>query len=392
MVYKIEPLDLKTLFGPVTAATAALARLDERLARSPVRGGWIERQHFADAAAALWLEGELVHVEDLVLHDAHMDIRMPTHELTRAHAVLRARRQIASRKPDWAVSAEGLRALTRRGRAEVDLVDTPAGQAPTADVEGGPLSAFADTGNDRQRQVANVGKPGSTEADNLTKALDAMDVVLERSAKIIEGQKAEPRPDRPSIQERLELVYDPGWDEDARLAEWRDVVISTRSLPVVLRAAILIDAWAEIEVLQHASWLGPLLVSSLLRQEGLAAHHLPYWSVGAKQIPRERRRARSRSDRLVALLDVVHEAARIGLKEHDRLIQAKGLMERRLKDKRKNSKLPELIELTLFRPLITAPLVAKELKVSLQGALNLLGELGLREVTGRGRFRAWGIL
>ncbi len=88
--------------------------LDERLARSPVRDGWIERQHFADAAAALWLEGELVHLEDLVLHDAHMDIRLPTHELTRAHAVLRARRQIFGNKPDWALCADGLRQLTRR--------------------------------------------------------------------------------------------------------------------------------------------------------------------------------------------------------------------------------------------------------------------------------------
>lgn len=57
MVYKIEPLDLKALFGPVTAATAAMVRLDERLARSPVRDGWIERQHFTDAAAVLWLGG-----------------------------------------------------------------------------------------------------------------------------------------------------------------------------------------------------------------------------------------------------------------------------------------------------------------------------------------------
>ena len=47
MVYKIEPLDLMALLAPVVAATATLARLDERLARSPVRDGWIERQHFA---------------------------------------------------------------------------------------------------------------------------------------------------------------------------------------------------------------------------------------------------------------------------------------------------------------------------------------------------------
>src|ERR1700730_607734 len=66
-------------------------------------------------AACLWLEGELVHLDDLVLHDAHMDIRAPTHELTRAHAVLRARRRIADAKPDWALSPAGLAGLRGRG-------------------------------------------------------------------------------------------------------------------------------------------------------------------------------------------------------------------------------------------------------------------------------------
>ncbi len=94
-----------------------MVRLDERLARSPVRDGFVERQNFADAAAALWLEGELVHLEDLVLHDAHMDVRSPTHELTRAHAVLRTRRRIFAQKPDWALSRDGFLALTGRGGA-----------------------------------------------------------------------------------------------------------------------------------------------------------------------------------------------------------------------------------------------------------------------------------
>ena len=92
MAYALAHLPLETLIGPVSRATEVLVRLDERLARSPVRDGFVERQNFADAAAALWLEGELVHLEDLVLHDAHMDVRTPTHELTRAHAVLRMRR------------------------------------------------------------------------------------------------------------------------------------------------------------------------------------------------------------------------------------------------------------------------------------------------------------
>ncbi len=68
-------------------------------------------------AACLWLEGELVHLEDLVLHDASMDIRAPTHELTRAHAVLRTRRRIADAKPDWALSAGRARKPARPGRA-----------------------------------------------------------------------------------------------------------------------------------------------------------------------------------------------------------------------------------------------------------------------------------
>ena len=117
MTYDIGPLSLDTLIGPVAKATEVLVRLDERLARSPVRDGFVERQNFADAAAALWLEGELVHLEDLVLHDAHMDVRTPTHELTRAHAVLRTRRRIFAQKPDWALSRDGLVALTGRGGA-----------------------------------------------------------------------------------------------------------------------------------------------------------------------------------------------------------------------------------------------------------------------------------
>ncbi len=50
--------------------------------RCPVAGGFIERGHFFDAVACMWLADELVHIEDLVLHDARMDIRSPTHELT----------------------------------------------------------------------------------------------------------------------------------------------------------------------------------------------------------------------------------------------------------------------------------------------------------------------
>jgi len=372
MVYDFGNLPLAALIAPVAGATEVLARLDERLHRSPVREGWIERQNFADAAAALWLEGELVHLEDLVLHDAHMDIRTPTHELTRAHAVLRTRRRIFAERPDWALGRDGLLALTGRGGA------TPAAARKNRDGEGAdPGTVEADGGDE-------------AEDDRLAEEFAEIDAVLARSTKLLSGADVPAR--TPRSDDRPDLIYDLDWNEEERLAEWRDVMAGTRDLPVVLRAAVLLEAWQDIEVLQHATWLGPLLVAALLRQEGLAANHLACLSLGAKNIPRERRRARNRSDRLLACLDAIHDAALAGLKEHDRLMMARNQMERRLKQRRASSKLPDLVELVLSRPLVSTGMIQDKLKVTKQGALNLVGELRLREMTGRGRFRAWGIV
>src|SRR3984893_10248204 len=110
-----DPLPWAQLAGPLAAAEDSLARLHERVATSPIPGVFVDRRHYSAAAACVWLEGELVPLDDLVLHDAHMDIRAPTHELTRAHAVLRARRRIADAKPDWALSSAGLAGLPGRG-------------------------------------------------------------------------------------------------------------------------------------------------------------------------------------------------------------------------------------------------------------------------------------
>ena len=155
---------------------------------------------------------------------------------------------------------------------------------------------------------------------------------------------------------------------------------------------MLLEAWSDIEVLQHAAWLGPLLVGALLRQEGLVANHLACLHLGAKNIPRERRRARRRGDRLLASVDAIQEAAMVGLKEHDRLMLAKNQMERVLRGRRASSKLPEMIDLVLSRPLVTTGMIQAALKVSRQGALDLVGAFSLREITSRGRFRAWGVL
>ena len=115
MSYDLAKLPIQSVLRPISEAAVALVRLDERIARSPVGEGFLERSHFLDAHASLWVDGELVHLEDLVLHDALRDIRAPTHELTIARDILKTRRRIAAHPPGWALSVPGLASL--RGRA-----------------------------------------------------------------------------------------------------------------------------------------------------------------------------------------------------------------------------------------------------------------------------------
>jgi len=80
------------------------------------------------------------------------------------------------------------------------------------------------------------------------------------------------------------------------------------------------------------------------------------------------------------------------MKEHDRLGLARTMFERKLKGRRTSSRLPELVELVMAKPLVSAGMVAKTLEVTPQAARRIVLELGLREMTGRGRFRAWSVL
>ncbi len=130
-----------------------------------------------------------------------------------------------------------------------------------------------------------------------------------------------------------------------------------------------------------------------MRQTGVTTGaHLAAINTGLKTIPVDRRRHRDRETRLLAIAHGLLAAAEIGLKEHDRLALAKTLMERKLDGRRTSSRLPELVELVIAKPLVSAKMVAKTLEVTPQAARRIVLELGLREMTGRGRFRAWGVL
>lgn len=400
MVYDSKDLSVSDLFQPVVAAEDALARLDDRVGRKLDLGelgnrhprdgllreneGWIARSHFIEACNALWLAGELVHVEDLVLHDARMDIRTPTHELTRAHAILRIRRQIAASPAAWALSPNGIASLRGRWVSEISLV---------------PI------------EVASQTVQSQEHADNIKSAaenafedeLARFDAVLNRTTQAL----ARPGHAQTRGEEALEtksfssdvmtpegdpLVYDPDWDEDARLKRWFEVCDKTRHLAPLLAAALIWDAWEDIEPLQHQHWLGPMLVSAMLRERGKTRTHLTAFNAGLRNIPRDRRRARDRTTRLLAFLEAIKASSIANIKEIERLSLARVQMERKLKDRRSTSNLPGMIDLILSRPMVSTALIAKELKISQRGALNLVAELGLREMTGRGRYRAWGII
>ncbi len=174
MVYDLAKISMTALMRPAFDAGVALTRLDERIARSPVGAGFLERQNFADACASLWSDGELVHLEDLVLHDATRDIRTPTHELTIARDVLRTRRRIAAQSPDWALSAEGIRAL----RKTSEIASGGGDEATTAGVIRPALMADPE------------GEGDNDDADSI-EGVDyvAIDAVLARSEAAIESAR-----------------------------------------------------------------------------------------------------------------------------------------------------------------------------------------------------------
>jgi hypothetical protein len=376
MAYDTSELPLQTLLGAIGKAEDQLARVDERVRRSPVGEGFIERGHFFDAAASMWVAGELVHVEDLVLHDARMDVRAPTHELTISHTILRARRRIAAADPGWATSDPGIAALTGRATA---AREPPVGEGRVASNDG-----------------ANDEELSREKGDAFADEFAEIDAVLERSHRILAGEGDIVSSGRTPVAQSLNvgelMIRDAEWDEQGRLEQWKSLAGELGDLPASLGAAVLWDAWESLEPMQNQHWLGSLLVSAYLRARNKVSSHLLSFNVGLKAIPRERRRSQNRTTRLLAFLDATSAAADASMKEIDRLHQAKDQMERRLRGRRSSSSLPGVIELVLSRPIVSAAMIAKEMKVTPRGALNLVAEVGIREMTGRGRYRGWGIV
>ena len=354
---RLDAFPWARLAPSLAAAEDALARLDERIARSPIRDGWCERNRFTDAASSLLLDGTLVQLEDLVLHDAGLDARAPSPELTRAHAHLRRARRLAALPPGATLDVAGLLALVDRGAPKA----TGAASPRLADeVESASDDAWATT-------------------------LGEVDAVLARTDRLLA------RAALPSPEESTGWVRPARHDRDERLARWVAECETTRDWPPTLTAARALVAWEIADPLPEEDGLGRLLAADLLRARGKVRSHLMDVSSGLRAVPPERRHHRDPLVRLQAMLDGLALGAVRGLEDHDRRLTARDALLRRIGPRRTSSRLPQLVELVIASPLVTTETIADALGVTPRAAADMVAELGLREITGRGRFRAWAV-
>ena len=357
LLTRLDALPWARLAPSLAAAEDALARLDERIARSSIRDGWCARNRFTAAVSSLLLDGTLVQLEDLVLHDAGLDARAPSPELTRAHAHLRRARRLAALPSGATLDIAGLLALVGCGAPK------------SAGAEPPPLADGAESEGD----------------DAWATTLGEVDALLARTDRLLASTAL------PSSDEPRGWVRPARADRDERLARWVTECETTRNWPPTLTAARALVAWEIADPLPEEDGLGRLLAADLLRARGKVQSHLMDVSSGLRAVPPERRRHRDPLVRLQAVLDGMALGAARALEEHDRRLTARDALLRRIGPRRSSSRLPQLVELVIAAPLVTTETIADALGVTPRAAAGMVAELGLREITGRGRFRAWAI-
>ena len=299
-LFALRDADVASLLVPLSAADDSLSRLDERLQTSPIHAGWIARTDFAEACAALWVEGSLVHLEDLVLHDANMDIRSPSHELTRAHAYLRLRRKAWNGDPKTLLSPVGLLGFIGRGRHQA--------------------------GNTERNSEGDTAVKGVLESgagmvgDTLAAAIAKLKSATEAASGALERISSPPEAPRDTF------VYDEDWNEAGRLAEWCACLTEAERYPPVLGALALTLAWQATEPIQRQAWLAPLLAALYLRRRRRAKAHLISLHLGLRALRPKPGSAKTSVEQLQQGLAIVEAAAREGLAQHDRLMLARQVL------------------------------------------------------------------
>jgi len=375
------------------AAAIALARCDERLLRAEpsLAKGVRERGHALEAQALIGLTGGLCPLEDLCLHDAGMDVRSPTREIARAATILDERRRLARGAPGELLKPTALRQRfgiagagepDRTDRHKIGSVDPKGVAAPWDRI---------DVEDDEEDQADDNDLHGEEDDDHADPAFADIDALLVRTRKKLDAWN-----DLSSGEGRKNLtLHDPTYDAPGRFEAWLAVVEEGRGLPGTLAAALALDAWLWLEPSERAGELGFALAATVLRQRGLAAAHLPALGLGLRRGRFRWSPQQALDVRIAGLLGAFAEAAAFGQGDLDRLSLARTVMLRKCEGRRGNSKLAELVDLFVSTPLVTVQMAAARLQVTPQAVEAMLKELGgslPRELTGRKRYRAWGII
>ena len=337
-------------------------RLSARLSSSGLGEGWQNRCDINEACMAIQMDGALVDLTDLVLHDANMNTRAPTHDLTRAAAALRARRVARQRAAPWPLSHEGVASLagglaSKRTPEERD--ERPVTKSTDLDDD---LDAFS-------RQFAEI------------------DALIERTGKVLRGESV-------SARDRSSILYRD--DEGAEEAEdqWFAELGELERLPAVQAAAFGWQSWRELRIHDRQPWLALIVAGAILRARGGSEWMLPL-AAGFRQAGYRGRQAIPRENAIEVFSDVLDHALKIGNSDLSTLSLHRDLMAKRLEGRRQQSRLGDLVGLFLSRPVVTMPMAGMHLKVTPHAVKCMFDELGgslPRELTQRSRYRAWGIV
>ena len=178
------------------------------------------------------------------------------------------------------------------------------------------------------------------------------------------------------------------------MQQWRRVWQASDALPPLLAAAIAWDAWHVLCPEQQGPWRSTLLAALVLRARGKTRRFLLPIDTGQRLCRKSWNAVDTYGKRILAFFEWVVSAAKHASGELDGLMGARERMVLKVKGSRRNSRLPDLIELFLERPLITIPLASKELGISKQALRIMIPQLGStpREITERSRYRCWRVV
>lgn len=367
------PGDWRGLLVPLCVATDALARLDARAAAADpvVRDGLLARLAFIEAAGCLAHAHAWAHPLDLAMREAGLTAST---------------------------------ALAATGAGHRTLPQTFGGPAAPRDWTDPPFEALADSDRSMAEAMALAralrrfaGRAGAT-AD----ARDVMATLQTLGADLTE-------PDQFATWWRAATPAP--MPRRTRFGRRDGEGTAPPPLPVLLLAAQAAETWMEAGFTADPTpaQAAFLAAAVLARSNSTRRIFLPVWAAypalgfgDRAALPTLRSDAadrllgwRQRVTWTLTFLHLVAESARMGLRELERLEVAAAKARVLTTQADKRSRLPDTVDLLLRSPALTPKALAAKLRIAPQTATALLRALQtkavIREVTGRGSFRAFAI-